>query len=686
MIATRVALKASHCAVSTVALTAVALLLSGCTGFDNAIRSDTTPVGGAVIQGAVHGGQQPINGATIGLYVAGSTGYGSSESHGNLLTSPVSTAVDGTFTITGDYTCPSGTSLVYLTASGGDAGSGANSAIKLVAPLGQCGNLTPSTYVVINEVTTAATALALGQFFTPTFGISSADSIGTSSTNSVGLTNAFATVNNLVTIATGNAVTSATLTGSGGTVTTTPEYAKLYTIANVLAACVNSAGAAPCTTILFPSVTPTSATAPTDTFQAAVYMSQNPTSNNVSTSPANLTALYGLQSGSSPFVGVGAQPTDWTVGILYTSTGSTSASPLLKPQNIAADANGNIWVINANSSTADNLAELNPVGFPLVTAAPATKQYRDLAIDTNGNILFGTASSPATAYEYTSGGSLVSVTGPSSPYAVSVNGSNDIFYGRNSGSACSTSVAEFTADTFATTNLVEYACPSFTTGLFAYMAIDTSNNLWMTNAAGDGTYITEVTGVPSDATINSTCTTFPCTPSTTPAAPTLTYTQITAGGSVPTLGSPWGIAAGPGGVIWLANSAVPAVTKMTSASAGTNYGDSTSLTLPEYLAVDGTGNVWIADKNSSPGTVSEFSSTGTVLSPVNTGSGVFTTVGFSHTGLASGQGITLDPSGNVWVANNVLTTGGVFEIVGAGAPTDTPIAKSLADGKVGVKP
>jgi streptogramin lyase len=72
---------------------------------------------------------------------------------------------------------------------------------------------------------------------------------------------------------------------------------------------------------------------------------------------------------------------------------------------------------------------------------------------------------------------------------------------------------------------------------------------------------------------------------------------------------------------------------------------------------------------------------GTVLSPATSA------VGFAHAGiLNTASGITLDPSGNVWVANYTLTTGGVFEIVGAAAPTDTPIAKSLADGKVGVKP
>lgn len=82
---------------------------------------NTTAVTGAATQGKVHGGQSAISGSTVGLFVAGSTGYGSSGA--SLLTTPVAAAADGTFSITGDYTCPSPSSLVYITATGGDPGS-----------------------------------------------------------------------------------------------------------------------------------------------------------------------------------------------------------------------------------------------------------------------------------------------------------------------------------------------------------------------------------------------------------------------------------------------------------------------------------------------------------------------------------------------------------------------------------
>jgi hypothetical protein len=122
---------------------------------------------------------------------------------------------------------------------------------------------------------------------------------------------------------------------------------------------------------------------------------------------------------------------------------------------------------------------------------------------------------------------------------------------------------------------------------------------------------------------------------------------------------------------------------MTSTTSGTNYGSSASLTAPSYVAVDGAGNVWVSNKSSSPGSVSEFSSGGAILSPTT---GTSSVVGFSHVGIVQAQGVTLDPSGNVWVANQTATTGGVFEIVGAAAPTVTPIALALKNSKVGALP
>ena len=140
-------------------------LLAGC-GFS--AQPGASPPGVA-LQGRVHGGQQAVSGATIALYAAGATGNGTGAV--NLLgTRSVTTDQYGGFNITGDYTCPTATTQVYLVARGGNPGLAANTsnpALVLMAPLGDCGNLTQSTFIAVNEVTTVASAWTLAQFLGP---------------------------------------------------------------------------------------------------------------------------------------------------------------------------------------------------------------------------------------------------------------------------------------------------------------------------------------------------------------------------------------------------------------------------------------------------------------------------------------------------------------------------------------
>jgi hypothetical protein len=621
----------------------------------------------------------------------------------------VTSGADGSFTITGDYTCLTASSLVYITASGGNSGIGSNnSAIMLAAPLGACGNLTSGTFINLNEVTTAATAIALGQFFTTTFGSSSTDSIGASSTNSVGLTNAFATVNNLVNIGTGAAVTSTPLTNGGLSVTATPESAKLNTIANILAACVNSdgGGTSPCQTTLFPDVTPAGATPPSDTLQAAVYMSLNPTSNNSNTSATNLTALYGLQTGTAPFVGVGTQPTDWTIGIQYTDT--VAGSLLVEPQNMAADASGNIWIVNGNgSSSVGSLVELSPTGTPIVNALTSTTAGtgigaaipRNLAIDLAGNVWVTTTTSAAYIFEYfpTSGTSSTYSTSKSS-YGIAIDGNNNVFVGTASTSA-HFELFEFPGANI--TDPIEYPIASSTPGnagsngtnnfiLPQYMAFDTFGNLWMSNGSGlpvpgTPTQVVQLSNINNSACISGP---FPCLLTT--SLTQNTYTGYSQGSML----EPFAIAAGANS-LWIPNAGTGSnsLTNLSltgsTVNNGSNYGPSGALNVPHFIAVDGAGNAWVTNnKPTSPGTVAEFSGNGTLLSPALTSPAAVP--GFSHAGISTAQGITIDASGNVWVADNVAAgntnANTVFEIVGSAAPTVTPIALALKNNAVAQKP
>jgi hypothetical protein len=90
--------------------------------------------------------------------------------------------------IEGDYTCPSATSLVYVVAVGGNPGLAAgtnNTALTLMAALGACGNLTASTPIRINELTTVAAVWALAPY------MNSYRSIGSDAGEATGIADAF---------------------------------------------------------------------------------------------------------------------------------------------------------------------------------------------------------------------------------------------------------------------------------------------------------------------------------------------------------------------------------------------------------------------------------------------------------------------------------------------------------------
>ena len=162
------------------------LVLAGCSTSPMVTSStETNPVQGAAIRGRVHGGQNPVSGASVYLYAVGTGGYGgngiaasSSNASTSLLNSSVlsqtpaggkdgsnnyyaTTDSNGNFSISGDYTCPSANTQVYLYAVGGNPGLAPgtnNSAAGLLAGLGSCGSLSSSTFVTVNEISTAATA------------------------------------------------------------------------------------------------------------------------------------------------------------------------------------------------------------------------------------------------------------------------------------------------------------------------------------------------------------------------------------------------------------------------------------------------------------------------------------------------------------------------------------------------
>ncbi len=579
------------------------------------------------LRGMVHGGQQPVVGASIHFYAVGATGYGSTAS--SLLTSTVTSGAGGTFSITGLYTCPSASTQVYLVATGGNPGLSAgtnNTSLALMAALGSCGNLSSSTFVTINEVTTVAAVYALAQF-TATNSGSPGASLGTSSTNTQGLTNAFATAANLVDTAIG-ATPGATLP-AGATVPTS----ELNTLADILATCVNSDGSTGECSSLLADATPSGGTAPQNTIDAAFDIAQNP-SNNVS-------ALHNLVTGTPPFQPtLGSAPNDWTVAINYTD------STLNQPAATVVDSSGNVWVVN---SAGNSLTKYSNSGTILSGSSGYTggglSGPRFAAIDISGNIWLTNANDSLT--EISSGGNAVTGVsgytggGLNSPEGIAVLTGGRPVIANNGGSSLSI---------FSTAGVPASGSSGYTGGGLASpfgIAVSTGNIVWVSD---DDNTLSEFSnnGAPRSAS------------------------GFTGGG----LSSPRGVAIDHSGNIWLANHGGASLSEFNSS--GTAISTSSGYTGgglvdPTQIAIDGLGNVWVT--NPSGSCLSEFSNLGAAISGSS---------GYTGGGLSSPGGLGIDGSGNVWVPDAFSNQ--VTEFVGAAAPVVTPLINAVRNNQLGQRP
>lgn len=356
--------------IASLVMTCAAAVLSGCASISAPTPPTPLPVPHTTLTGTIHGGEQPVSGATVYLYATGKSGYGSAAT--SLLITPVTTDARGSFSLTGDYTCPTPTIPVYLVGLGGNPGLGSganNSQLALMAALGPCGALTPSTFISINELTTVAAAYALAPFMT------GPANVGTSGTNAVGLANAFNTVNNLVSTSNG------TVPGPSLPKGAVAPTAEMNTLADIIATCVNSTGGVATGTVsdgsscgnLFALTNNTSGVAPTDTITALLNIARNPSQ--------NAYALSILPVPTSPF-----QPTvtmtssgAWTLAITYLGPGAGAA-----PSGIAADQQANIWIANSSANTVTELNNAGAVqsgsGFTASLNAPSA-----IAIDASGS-------------------------------------------------------------------------------------------------------------------------------------------------------------------------------------------------------------------------------------------------------------------------------------------------------------
>ena len=567
-----------------IASSLMAALLCGC-GTNGSPLNNAVGTPQVRISGAVHGGQQPISGATIQLYSVGTTGTASTATP--LIASTVTTNPGGGFSITGTYSCTSATE-VYIVATGGNSGSGTNSAISEMAALGPCSALTPSTFINMNELTTIAGVYALAPF------MADYAHIGSSGSSPGGLVNAFNAANLLISFASGAPPAAPT----GMTLPTT----RINTLANIIASCINtsSATSGTCNTLF-------SATGAAETIGATLAMAQNPGS-------ASTTGLFSLVSSSPPYLpGLPAQPNDFTLAINYTG------AELASPYGIAIDLSGNAWVTNVMGRSV--------VKAPTLSTSFATSAYavggllapRGISIDRSANIwIANTGGNNIVELNALGGvvtGSPYSGGGINAPVAIA----ND--------SAGNAWIANFSGNSI--TELSSAGVPSGTSPLTASgalnaptaIAVDFAGNALTANAGTGQLCIFSNAGAaqgcgsdgqlfaPMAVAVNSSGNvSMPGT--TTGSAVAGAFTLATNTGTVITsspftgggLTLPVAVAYDGSGNAWFANSG--SISKFSGASAVSPANGFGTLSAPAGVAVDGSGNVWTA--NSGDNSISVF--------------------------------------------------------------------------------
>lgn len=343
-----------------VGVAGLGLLLAGCGVATRAPEAATT--GG--IQGSIHGGEQPISGVSVQLYAVGTTGDGSAATA--LLTSPVTSGANGSFTITGDYSCPSSTTLVYLVGTGGNPGLGAgmnNPQLALMAALGQCGTLNAGTFLNVNEITTVAAVYALAPFMT------GPGAIGSSTSDAAALASAFTLAAELANVTTG------TTPGTGLPTGYTVPVAQVDTIANIVASCINTSGglsgsSTPCGSFIA-MTTPSGITPPTDAITALLNLANHPA--------LNTAALYLLPLPSAPFQPADmVQPSDFSINLITATTMALTPTTGLSYPNTALGSSSSLTATLTNNgpgSIAVNSIAIggsNPGDFSQTNNCPTT--------------------------------------------------------------------------------------------------------------------------------------------------------------------------------------------------------------------------------------------------------------------------------------------------------------------------
>ncbi len=580
-------------------------------------KTHVSNVAGPTLSGKVMAGSQPLIGAGVQLYVAGSSGNGSAPTA--MLSTPLTTDSTGAFTTSTAYTCPFDNSSLYLVARGGKAGAGAttNSGTVLMTALGACSSPNASSNITINEATTVAGAYSLSQF------LSAGGHIGASSTNASGVDLAANTAANLVNLSTGQAPGA-----NFPTATATAPSAKINSLANVLNACIASSGTSSSACTQLYSATSASGSTPSNTLDAMLNLVRHPAT--------NTSTLYTLSGASSAYVpALTAAPADWTLFVAYGGGG------LNGPAAITLDSVGNVWVTNYFSVASLFTNTGAPVYASGITGYNLSTSY-GAAVDVFDNVwIANEQSSPAvnnklgSVTEFTGAGSSLSGTtytagGLNFPISVAIDTSGDYWYadyGNSHVTLLDKTGAPLSGTSGYTSSQLEFPVS---------IAVDSKCYGYLANQETD-----TVTKLPPDGSA---------------------FTSYIVGSG------PSAIAVDGSDNVWSANyygNSVGLVSETGTVVSGTGYTGG-GIARPEGVAVDGSGSAWFANYDGPSLTQLAAASSSTP------GSAISPTAGWGpDANLDEAYGIAIDASGNVWVSNFGGAT--ITEFIGLATPVKTPL-------------
>lgn len=653
--ARRLAVTATGIAIVTAGL----WLISAAFGEGLATPSHAAASPRATLSGTLVSGTQPLAGVRISLYATPGTAAGGTPS----LLARTITRADGSFAFSYVRAFNAYTVAYVLAQSGGT--------VRAATALGR-----PPfpRRIVVSDRTTVATAFALAQF------------IGANGIRgkAPGLQNGAAMVGDLVNVRTGLGSEVLSTAPNGAETSTLPTF---NTLANMVAGCARAV--TDCGRLLRlarpPGEPPTGGV-----LSAVADIARNPWH--------NVSQLFALaRSGPDPYrpaLRVSQRPDAWTLALRFVGDGKTMNGP----GNMAIDARGDVWSTNNYTYSRNPLANVCG-GKALLEFTPTGQYVRGSPFDGGG------------------------LNGPG--FGITFDPRGDVWVGNFgfSSAKChplppSDSVSEFSsAGVPLSPSATADSTGGFTQGGVSWpqgTVSDRQGNIWIANCGNDT--VTRYTDgnpdanlpipmaieKPFDIAFNSRGQAF-VTGNGDSAVEVLNAdgspalaAPITGGG----LDKPLGIAADIQGNMWVANSGFvdvpcptggapklnhPATITLITSDGALALGDPFTgggLTNPWGIAVDGHDNVWVS--NFGGQRLSEFCGTETANCPrgTHTGQPMSPSTGYGFDGLVRNTGVQIDPSGNVWVANNWKTypfpernPGGyqMVAFVGLAGPLRTPL-------------